>query len=165
MASKSGKTSKPNKSSQSSRPEQLDQSAKSEQSGKSPETDKASKTAKIEHRDRILTQLNLVAPVTARAMFGGYGLYCSGVMLALIAYERLYFKVDDANINDYINAGMSPFTYTGKGKPIAMSYYELPESVFQEPEQLLVWLEKSQAAARRAKQAQSKPTYRSPGAK
>jgi DNA transformation protein len=131
---------------------QLDNSGKSEPGKKSNQPDQH-KAAKIEHRDRILAKLNLVAPVTARAMFGGYGLYCGGVMFALIAYGHLYFKIDDDNINDYLDAGMNPFTYEGKGKPIVMSYYQLPDLVFNEPELLLTWLEKSQAAARRSKQA------------
>ncbi len=71
--------------------------------------------------DRILADLNQCAPVTARAMFGGYGLYVEGVMMALIASDILYFKVADGNRDDYISASMSPFTYSGKHKPVQMS--------------------------------------------
>ncbi|MEL6381621.1 MAG: TfoX/Sxy family protein [Cyanobacteria bacterium J06626_18] len=107
---------------------------------------------KIRFRDAVVYRLNQVAPVTARAMFGGYGLYLEGVMFALIAYNTLYFKVDDANRQDFIDADMSPFTYDGKGKPTQMSYYQLPEAVFSDVTQLVDWVEKAHAAARRAKQ-------------
>lgn len=106
--------------------------------------------------DRMLEQLNRCAPVTARAMFGGYGLYSEGVMFALIADETLYFKVDDDNRPDFVNAGMGPFVYLGKHKPVAMSYYQLPEPVLSNPSTLLQWIEKAHAAARRGQQKSPK---------
>ena len=102
-------------------------------------------------KDRIVHQLNQVAPVTARFMFGSYGLYADGIMFALIAYETLYFKVDDDNLVDYLEADMGPFLYERHGKPIQMSYYQLPETVLEEPVELLNWIAKAQAAARRSK--------------
>ncbi len=105
----------------------------------------------IDFKDKIVHHLNQVAPVTARAMFGGYGLYADGIMFALIAYETLYFKVDDENRADYLEADMGPFLYERHGKPIEMSYYQLPEMVLENPTTLLHWIEKAQAAARRSK--------------
>jgi len=84
-------------------------------------------------------------------MFGGFGLYCDGVMFGLIADDRLYFKVDDGNRADYVEAGTGPFTYDGRGNPIAMSYYEVPDRVFAATEALAAWAEKALAAARRSK--------------
>ena len=104
----------------------------------------------MEFKDRIVRQLNQVAPVTARFMFGGYGLYLEGSMFALIAYETLYFKVDDKNRADYVDFGMGPFLYERHGKPIQMSYYQLPETILENPIELLSWIEKAQAAARRS---------------
>jgi DNA transformation protein len=101
--------------------------------------------------DRVVTHLNQVGAVTARAMFGGYGLYLEGVMFALIAYDTLYFKVDDSNREDFIAAEMAPFTYEGKHKPITMSYYQLPDTVLEDTPTLAIWVERAQAAARRAK--------------
>ena len=106
---------------------------------------------KIRFRDDVVHRLNQVAPVNARALFGGYGLYFEGGMFALIAYNILYFKVDDSNRQDFLDAGMEPFTYDGKGKPIQMSYYRLPDAVFNNVTQLVDWVEKAHAAARRAK--------------
>lgn len=104
----------------------------------------------------IVSQLTLCGPVMARAMFGGYGLYCEGTMFALIADRSLYFKVDDDNRQDYERAGMQPFVYTGKGKPIAMSYYRLPEDVFENVEALAEWMDKARAAATRSKRPKRK---------
>lgn len=102
-------------------------------------------------KDKMVTVLNQVAPVTARSMFGGYGLYAEGIMFALIADTTLYFKVDSENQRDYEGAGMAPFTYVGKGKPMQMSYWQLPDAILADPEQLMTWVEKSLAAARRGK--------------
>lgn len=107
-------------------------------------------------KDKVTHQLNQVAPVTVRNMFGGYGIYTEGIMFALIAYEILYFKVDAINRGDYSEAGMPPFIYERHGKPIEMSYCQLPDDVFEDPESLLQWVEKSVAAARRSKKPKKK---------
>ena len=101
-------------------------------------------------RDRVVAQLNQVGDVTARAMFGGYGLYIDGIMFALIAYDTLYFKVDNNNLSDFLQFRMPPFTYMGKHKPIQMSYYQLPQAVFEDVVELATWVEKAKNAARLA---------------
>jgi DNA transformation protein len=116
-----------------------------------PETKAEARARAKAHKDEVVAYLNQVAPVTARGMFGGFGLYTEGVMFALIAYEVLYFKIDDENRGDYELAGMGPFTYTRNGKAMAMSYYQLPDKVYADLGLLYDWLEKSAAAARRGK--------------
>ncbi|MGF1569403.1 MAG: TfoX/Sxy family protein [Nodosilinea sp.] len=108
-------------------------------------------------KDGVVSHLNRVAPVTARAMFGGYGLYVEGVMFALIAYDVLYFKADDENRDDYLDAGTGPFIYHRSGKAIEMSYYQLPDAVYDDLGTLHQWVEKAVAAARRAKRG--KPPF------
>ena len=102
-------------------------------------------------RDRALGLLLPFGPVTARAMFGGYGLYLDGLMFALIAHDVLYFKVDDGNRADYVAAGAGPFTYAGKHRPVEMSYYRVPDGVLADPMTLADWAGKSHRAAARAK--------------
>lgn len=117
---------------------------------------------KFAFRDRVVAQLNQVAPVTARAMFGGYGLYLDGLMFGLIADNVLYFKVDDGNRDNFVTAGMGPFVYEGKNRPIAMSYFQLPEAVFEDLAELHAWLEQAQAAAKRSKRKSSSKSGRKP---
>lgn len=107
-------------------------------------------------RDRALGLLLPFGPVTARSMFGGYGLYLDGVMFALIAYDTLYFKVDDGNRDDYIEAGTGPFTYAGRHRPVEMSYYRIPEVVMEDLGVMAQWAERAHQAARRSK-AKSPP--------
>jgi DNA transformation protein len=51
-----------------------------------------------EYKAYVLDQLAPLGPVTARAMFGGAGIYLDGVMFALITRaDVLYFRTGDAN--------------------------------------------------------------------
>ncbi|MBD1919181.1 MULTISPECIES: TfoX/Sxy family protein [Cyanophyceae] len=109
-----------------------------------------SKAAASAFKTAVVSHLNQVAPVTARAMFGGYGLYCEGIMFALIAQATLYFKVDAGN-QERTEVGMGPFVYHRDGKAVTMSYYQLPPAVYDDLGLLHSWVEASVAAARRGK--------------
>jgi len=102
-------------------------------------------------RDRMLGRLLPVGPVEARSMFGGFGLYLDGLMFALIAFDRLYFKIDDGNRQDFVDAGTEAFSYQGRTRRIEMSYYELPAAVLDDPTALIDWAGHALDAARRAK--------------
>lgn len=96
-----------------------------------------------------------VPGVTSRTMFGGYGIYERGIIFAIIADGRLYFKVDEESRSDYESAGSKPFTYVMHGKkPLAMSYWELPEEVMEDREELARWVTKAvRASAMRKKKS------------
>ncbi len=111
------------------------------------------------YRDRMLGRLLPLGPVEARSMFGGFGLYLDGLMFALIAFDRLYFKADDGNRRDYVDAGAEPFSYQGKNRRIEMSYYELPVAVLDDPATVSDWAGRALDAARRA-QAKRAPRRR-----
>ena len=100
----------------------------------------------------VLESLQPLRGVSARRMFGGWGIYKDGVMFALIAYDQLYLKVDDGNRQAYEDAGLPHFTYTDKGKSIRMPYREAPSEGFDDPEVLCAWAREAYAAALRARQ-------------
>ena len=90
-------------------------------------------------------------------MFGGAGVFIDGLMLALISDDRLYFKVDDALRPRFEAAGLQPFVYQRKtGKPVAMSFWQAPEAVFDDPDALRDWSSAALAAARRAQKTASR---------
>lgn len=76
-----------------------------------------------------------LSDVSARAMFGGYGIYRAGVMFGLVEDGELYFKVQDEQKEKYLEFGSRPFTYMKEGKPQELGYYFIPEEV-QENNQL-----------------------------
>lgn len=104
----------------------------------------------VEYRDFVLEQLRAVAPVTAKAMFGGVGLYADGQFFALIADDVVYFKADDSTRGDFQAAGSKPFMPYGD-QGYSMSYYELPSDALEDPDQLRRWMQKSIDVARRQK--------------
>ena len=96
--------------------------------------------------------MNGIPGITARAMFGGYGLYKDGVIFGIIADDELYFKTGDSNQKDYTSAGSRPFTYEGKkGKKIALSYWEVPSDVLENREEIEVWINKAVKVSLKAK--------------
>ena len=120
---------------------------------------KAGKTHKL--LDRALPALQAVGDARARAMFGGFGIYLDDVIVGLIAWDRLFFRVGDRNLADYRRAGSAPFTYEGRGgKPVEMPYWEVPAEVQAEPRRLAEWAVKARAASLAAR-AGKKPRARS----
>ncbi|MGH7525745.1 MAG: TfoX/Sxy family protein [Gemmatimonadales bacterium] len=105
-------------------------------------------TVSPSYRAYVLEQLQVIGTVTAKAMFGGVGLYCRSLFFGLIADDTLYLKVDDGNRGDYERVGASPFRPYGDAS-YSMHYYELPAEVLEDRSELRLWAEKSVAAARR----------------
>ena len=96
--------------------------------------------------------LREVEGISIRRMFDGYGVYLRGVCMGLIHAGTLYFKVDDGNIELYADEGSKPFVYTGHtGKPIALSYWEVPAVVMDNPSEIVSWVSKAHEAAVRSK--------------
>ena len=110
----------------------------------------------VSFRTYLLEQLGQVLPVTSRPMFGGLCFFAEGRAFALVAGDTLYFKVDDSNRPDFVAAGMGPFLPFGDpDKP--MQYYQLPEEVLEDPDQLGPWMAKAIAVAARAAKPKAKP--------
>jgi DNA transformation protein len=109
------------------------------------------KTLKNPVAQRFLEQMNAAQPVSARAMFGGYGFYSAGgPMFALFAFDQIYVKVDDSNRPEFESAGQKPFIYDGGEKPMVMQYYSIPESAWQNQAELNKWMQSGIEAAARA---------------
>jgi DNA transformation protein len=102
-----------------------------------------------------LELLASVGRISARRMFGGYGLYCGGTMFGLIADDVLYLKVDAANRDDFERAGATPFAYGARGKRVVMSYFRAPAEAMESRELAAPWVRSAYAAALRARSAKA----------
>ncbi len=115
-----------------------------------------------EYKAFVMEVLEPLGDIRIRAMFGGGGVYYRDLMFGLIASETLYFKADDLNKPAYEAEGMDPFVYeappkNGKeGRKISMSYWELPDRLYDEPEELIEWAKEAIEAATRNKKAKPK---------
>ena len=87
--------------------------------------------------------------VTARRMFGGHGLYHSGVMFALVHQGQLFLKVDEESRGLFESEGLKAFVYQARGRRVALSYHRAPDAMLDEPEVAREWAERGWQAALR----------------
>jgi DNA transformation protein len=103
-----------------------------------------------EFRDYVLDQLSGVGEFETKNMFGGTAVLRDGVAFAKIKHGSLWLKVDDGNINDFVENGMVQYSY-GKDNSRKLNFYETPAEVLEESEILIRWATKACEAAMRSK--------------
>ena len=95
-------------------------------------------------------QLAPLGGLTMRRMFGKTGVFCDGVMLGMVTENMLYFRVDDQNRATFKEAeSFPPLNYAKQGDTIDLSFWRVPERLFDEPDELVAWAQAALAAARR----------------
>lgn len=105
-----------------------------------------------------------MGPVQSERLFGGHGFRIDGEMFAVILRGTLFFVVDDQSRPRFEAAGMGPFTYARKSETrVVPRWYELPEDVLLDADDLRDWMRDALAAVRRtakpaAKRAAPKKT-------
>lgn len=110
--------------------------------------------------------LELLAPLGAlrsRGMFGGYGLYADDLFFALIAFDRLYLKVNEQTRPQFEAAGCEPFVYDAKGKAMSIGYWTAPAEAMESPALMLPWARLALQAALAARAAKGVKPERSRG--
>jgi DNA transformation protein and related proteins len=100
---------------------------------------------------RYVLELLQSFEVTARGMFGGYGLYRRGLIFAIIADDQLYLKADATTQGEFEAAGSEPFTYESRGRLTRMSYWLVPAQVLDDEDALCTWAEKAYKVAQNKK--------------
>ena len=102
--------------------------------------------------DHVIDQMTRTGlKVVGKPMFGGVGIYSGPLFFGIISKaDVLYFKVDDSNRQDFVDAGMGPFRPFGE-EGETMNYMEVPGAVLENAEQLAIWAEKAVEVARTKK--------------
>ncbi|MGB6542739.1 MAG: TfoX/Sxy family protein [Xanthobacteraceae bacterium] len=98
----------------------------------------------------------LFGPVTMKRMFGGAGLWSDGLMFGLVFDGAIFLKVDETSIPDFEREGSRPFVYTRAKSPgrvgrASLSYWRLPERLYDDPDELAVWAGRALAIAQSKK--------------
>lgn len=88
------------------------------------------------YREEVEEKLSAAKMIRTKPMFGGVGIYADDIFFALIDDDKLFFKVNDSNREEYLACGMSPWNL-GDG------YFELPQPILDNPDELAVWIDKS----------------------
>jgi DNA transformation protein len=80
-------------------------------------------------------------PVTARRLFGGYGLYLEGAFFGVISEGRLYFRTDDGSRADYVARGMRALQpkHRPRGPKTVDRNFEVPPDVLADAATLHAW--------------------------
>src|SRR5271168_2924640 len=95
-------------------------------------------------------QLGPLGRITMRRMFGKTGVFCDAVMFGMVTENTLYFRVDDQNRMTFREAeSFPPLNYKKRGSTIDLSFWRVPERLFDEPDELVSWARAALAAARR----------------
>ncbi|MER9948881.1 TfoX/Sxy family protein [Mesorhizobium sp. M0047] len=102
--------------------------------------------------ERIAELFEGLGPVSIRKLSGGKGIYFDGVIVAIVLRGELKLKADDQSAPDFQAAGCTQWTYTGSrhGKQVSMPYWSVPDSAFDDPDEMTVWARRAYEAGRRA---------------
>jgi DNA transformation protein and related proteins len=101
-------------------------------------------------------------PVEVRRMFSGAGIFADGLMLGLVVDGVIFLKADEHNRPPFEQEGMGPFAYGKSAKRVIMSYWRMPDRLYDAPEELAQWAVESLAAARRSAEQSVGRKRRSP---
>ena len=104
------------------------------------------------YKSFIQDLLSDFGPVSIRYMFRGAGVYADGVMFAILVEDTLYLKADEVSARAFAAEGKGPFTYRPKGRgQVGLSYWEVPERLLDDPEELVTWARRAHGIALAAK--------------
>jgi DNA transformation protein len=109
-------------------------------------------------------QLAPLGRITVRRMFGKTGVFCDGVMFGMVTENTLYLRVDEENRATFKEAeAFPPLNYQKKGSTIDLSFWRVPERLFDEPDEFVTWAQAALAAAHRvaAKRERTAPKKKS----
>ena len=108
--------------------------------------------------DFLREQLAPMGHVAMRRMFGKTGVFCDGLMFAVVTDDTLYFRVDDHNREAFKEAeSFAPLNYEKQGKTIDLSFWRAPERLFDQPDELVAWAREAMGAAHRVAAKRKRP--------
>lgn len=121
-------------------------------------------------RSYLLDLFAQYGPIRVRRMFGSEGLFAGDVMIGFADEDIIYLKTDEATRAAFVAEGCGPFVYRKRsGEEIVMSYYRVPDRLYDDPEEFAEWArratavaEKSPTVARKRRTALAKPAKRRP---
>jgi DNA transformation protein len=103
------------------------------------------------NRDFLIDLFSDFGPVTIRRMFSGFGISADGTNFALALRGGLYLRADEQTIPRFEAEGSKPFQYQTRTKTVTVgSYWQLPERLYDDPEEFTGWARAALAAAERA---------------
>lgn len=115
--------------------------------------------------EHIKEQLAPLGRITVRRMFGAAGVFLDGLMFAIISGEALFLKADDETRGDFEAEGLAQITYEKGGKSIPMAFWQAPDRLLDDDDEMIAWSRKAIAVARRGQSGASKRKARTPASR
>ncbi|HEV8582388.1 MAG TPA: TfoX/Sxy family protein [Thermoanaerobaculia bacterium] len=106
--------------------------------------------------DYLMDRLAPLGEPSYRFMFGGYGVYLDGLMMAIVADDVLLLRADEENRPDFEARGIGPFNPYPDKISWSMPYYTVPDDVLEDQDLFLEWAGRSREAALRAEAKKAK---------
>jgi DNA transformation protein len=92
----------------------------------------------------LVDSLSSMGALTSKQMFGGFGVFCGGVMFALVDSTGLaHLRADESSA--------PACEESGSAKHSRMPYWSIPEAVLTSDEQLVTWATRALSIAQAAK--------------
>jgi DNA transformation protein len=96
-------------------------------------------------------------PVSVRRMFSGAGVFAEGLMIAIVVDGVIYLKAAPDGTEAFVREQCGPFSYATKdGTRQLTSYWQMPERLYDDADELAQWARTAFAVAQ-AKQAAKRP--------
>lgn len=105
-----------------------------------------------EYRAFVIELFEEFGPVAVRPMFGAAGIFADDdVMFGVVDDEHIYLKTDADTRKAFDAEGVKPFTFTTKEKgEVVTSYCELPERLYDDKDELVLWARRAHEVALRS---------------
>ncbi|MBT1154125.1 TfoX/Sxy family protein [Aminobacter anthyllidis] len=101
--------------------------------------------------DAIREVFASLGEITIRKMFGGKGIYHDGLIVGVEVRGDILLKADVVSAPDFEAAGAKRWAYDGKGRPVHMPYWSIPDNAIDDPDELAIWTRKAYEAALRTR--------------
>jgi DNA transformation protein len=108
----------------------------------------------------VINALSLFGDITTRRMFGCYGIYKDGVIIAIMEEEELYFKSTPTTESFYQSFGSHPFVYESNDRLVKMSYWSVAQTVLEDQSLLKKWVDMAYQSALTAQTTKKPPKRR-----
>ena len=87
----------------------------------------------------------------ARRMFGGVGIFRHGLMYALALEDgKICLKADEDTQGDFRAEDCKPWIYERDGRKMDMGYWQMPERLMDDADELRLWADKAFQVAMQA---------------
>lgn len=96
----------------------------------------------------VVELLSPMGPISARRLFGTWGLYLEDRIFGIVHGGTVYFRTNDATVARYREAGAQPFLYRrADGRSTVMRYHEVPAEVLEDSDLACAWAYEAAALA------------------